>query len=191
MRLFVAIGSESLSFDPREVLRKLQVNLEKNEINYKWVPQANLHITINFLGDVEDERIPSLNEILSRVSQSHWGFDLKIDGVGAFPNNRAGRVIWMGVQNSIPLRQLQSDCKNALHEASFPTDEKDYRPHLTVARLRSPRQLTDILSPVENLELGTLSVKQLTVYQSKLSGHFPIYTPLATFPLSPNPGNLC
>lgn len=184
MRLFTAIGAQDLSFDPTVVLKKLKVGLEKKEITYRWVPRENMHITLNFLGEVDESRMDELEMLLKEATQGFSAFSLNIDHVGAFPEERSGRVIWMGVQNSITLRDLQRRCEDKLLNAQFLQAEKDYRPHLTLARLRSPRQLKDILSPVKNLELGTLEVKELILYQSTLKASFPVYTPLKRFPLS-------
>lgn len=183
MRLFVAIGASHLSFDPNLVLKKLRVNLERKEIPYRWVPRQNMHVTINFLGEVDEGRVPELGPLLSQVAQDYPQFELKLDGVEAFPDNRKGRVIVIGVQNSITLREMQSHCQELLRQNHFEISEKDYRPHLTIARLRSPRQLSDVLSPVENLALGQMRVKEITLYQSKLAGSFPVYLPLDTFHL--------
>lgn len=183
MRLFTAIGAQGLSFDPTLVLKKLKVNLEKREIPYRWVPLENMHITLNFLGEVDESRLGELEILLTDAIQGFGEFELEIDHVGAFPEERRGRVIWMGVQNSISLRDLQRRTEDKLLAAHFLQPEKDYRPHLTVARLRSPRQLTGILSPVKNLELGKLKVKEVILYQSTLKASFPVYTPLKRIPL--------
>lgn len=183
MRLFTAIGAQELSFDPSLLLKKLKVNLEKKEIPYRWVPLENMHITLNFLGEVEESRLDELEILLRDTTQGFGSFNLKIDHVGAFPEERRGRVIWMGVQNSIPLRDLQRKIEEKLLAAQFLQTEEDYRPHLTVARLRSPRQVTDILSPVKNIELGKLIVHELILYQSTLRASFPVYTPIKRFPL--------
>lgn len=186
MRLFIAIGANDLSFDPEKVLKKLKVNLDKSGATYRWIPQTHYHITLNFLGETSEEKIPLLREVLRQETLATQPFDLKLDGIGAFPQERSGRVIWMGVQNSIQLRDLQSRCEERLKDFGFMPENKRYRPHLTLARLRSPKQLRDILSPVKNAELGVLHVRELTLFQSKLAGSFPVYIPLEQFPLGIN-----
>jgi RNA 2',3'-cyclic 3'-phosphodiesterase len=181
MRLFLAIGAQNLSFDPLTELKKIRVGLEKKAINYRWVPVSNLHITINFIGEVEEQRVPDIINCISPIAAALAPFQLSLANVDAFPEERKGRVIWLGVQNSVTLRSLQQQCQAALLQSGFELELRDYRPHLTVARLRSPVQLRDILSPYKRQHFGELTVQGITLYQSTLSGPFPHYGPLHQF----------
>lgn len=183
MRLFVAIGADGLSFNPQLAFKKLKVNLEQKEIPHRWVPSENYHVTLVFLGEVEADRLLLLMEELGRLAREHDPFTLKVEGLSAFPNPRSGRVIWIGVQNSIKLRSLQSDTHRALSAVGFSLEERTYTPHLTIARLRSPRKLTDIISPLVKQNFGELTVEKITLYESKSGGSFPIYQPLGQFSL--------
>lgn len=176
MRLFIAIGAQSISSDVQERLKKLKVNLKKKEIEHRWVPPENYHITINFLGEVEEQKLTELKSILTEVTGSFPPFELKLNGVGAYPASRSGRVIWMGVQNSITLRDLQRRCSDELTSQGWQVEDREYRPHLTLARLRSPRNVSDSISPVENQDFGKLLVSEVRIYESKLAGSFPVYT---------------
>lgn len=183
MRLFIAIDAHELNFDPDLALKKLKTNLKMKELEFRWVPQKNYHITLNFLGQVESERLPILKSLLGELVQDHSVFSLKLDGLGAFPSLKEGRVIWMDVQNSKHLRSLQSDCEQRLKEQGFALEVRDYKPHLTLARLRNPRNLSDLLSPLIKQKFGELKVLKVTLFESKLSGPFPVYDPLEKFAL--------
>jgi RNA 2',3'-cyclic 3'-phosphodiesterase len=184
MRLFVAISAESLFFDSKSAFKNLRVSLEKKYIEHRWVSAQNYHVTLNFIGDIELTLLDSLTVVLNSIAQKHTPFVLKAEGMGAFPSERMGRVIWLGVQNSIELRSLQQNCEGALGEIGINIEERDYHPHLTIARLRSPRKLEDILSPLRNNSFGEISVSNITLYESKLSGSFPIYEAKKIFPLA-------
>lgn len=183
MRLFIAIDAQELNFDPEIVLKKLKTNLKMKELEFSWVPQKNYHITLNFLGDVDPERLPILKNVLDELVQHHSSFSLKLNGLGAFPGLKEGRVIWMDVQNSKLLRSLQADCEQRLKEVGFVLEERDYKPHLTLARLRNPRNLADLLSPLIKQKFGELKVLKVTLFESKLSGPFPVYEALEKFDL--------
>jgi RNA 2',3'-cyclic 3'-phosphodiesterase len=183
MRLFIALDAQEMDFDPEVALKKLKINLKNKDLEFRWVPQKNYHITINFLGEVEIEKLSELKSMLQELSQMHPPFLLKLGGLGAFPTIKEGRVIWMGVQNSKFLRSLQQDCEERLKTLGFSLEERDFRPHLTLARLRSPRQLADLLSPLINQKFGDLKVMRITLYESKLAGSFPVYEPLEKFEL--------
>jgi 2'-5' RNA ligase len=181
MRLFIAIGATEMNFDPKKELKKLRMNLNRKELEYRWVPQENYHITLNFLGEMADEQIDVLKKMLDEVSHHHAFFHLKLHGLGVFPSVKEGRVVWMGVQNSLALRALQEDCETRLLDLGFQIEVRPYVPHLTLARLRSPRQLSDVISPLVNHRFGELEIKSLKLYESKLRGPFPVYEPLFHF----------
>ena len=91
--------------------------------------------------------------------------------------------MWIAVQNSIKLQYLQAACEQSLRAAGLELENRDYRPHMTVARLRNPRNLKDVLSPYQGHQFGVLKVESVDVYESKLGGAFPIYQKMASFPL--------
>lgn len=183
MRLFIAIGAAELNFDPKEALKKLKVNLNRKEIDYRWVPQENYHVTLNFLGEISQDKIEVLKTMLNELSHHHAYFHLKLHGIGAFPSEKEGRVLWIDVQNSLALRSLQEDCESRLIELGFELEKRDYKPHLTVARLRNPRNVSDMISPLVRQHFGEMEVKSLTLYESSLGGAFPVYEPIMRFPL--------
>lgn len=183
MRLFIAIGASDLNFDPKEALKKLKVNLNRKEIEYRWIPQENYHITLNFIGETTPEKLTDLKNMLDELSHRHAMFHLKIHGLGVFPTVKEGRVIWLDIQNSQYLRAMQEDCEEQLLKMGFEFETRSYTPHLTIARLRSPRSLGDMISPLVKHKFGEMEVKQLILYESKLGGSFPIYEPLFRYPL--------
>jgi len=183
MRLFIAISADEVNFDPKIALKKLKVNLNKKELDYRWIPQENYHITLNFLGEVEAQKVDLLKSLLEEVALHHAFFHLKLHCLGVFPSVKEGRVIWMDVQNSLALRALQEDCESRLKELGFTFEEKSYIPHMTIARLRSLRNLSDVISPLEKHKFGEMAVKSLVLYESKLQGSFPVYEPLMKFSL--------
>lgn len=183
MRLFIAIGASDLNFDPKVALKKLRVNLNRKEIEYRWVPQENYHVTLNFLGEITEDKIVILKEMLTQLAHHHAYFHLKLHGLGAFPSDKEGRVLWIDVQNSLALRSLQEDCESRLLELGFQLEARPYKPHLTIARLRNPRHVADMIYPLVRQSFGELEVKSLTLYESRLGGAFPVYEPLMKFPL--------
>src|SRR5690606_11645861 len=123
MRLFVGLGADELNFNPRSAFKKLKIALEQKEIEHRWVPVGNYHMTLVFLGEVEEARVPEIKEQLKGLVQGKESFVLKIDGMGAFPEEGKGRVIWLGVQNSVALRALQGECAEKLREIGFSLED--------------------------------------------------------------------
>lgn len=184
MRLFVAIGAQNLNFSPADQLKKLKINLAKKELDFKFVPETNLHITLNFLGEIIPEKMPLIISELEDLVHHHEPFELKLSELSAFPQKHHGRVMWIGVQNSIKLRGLQAECEEKLRGLGLEIEARDFRPHLTVARIRSPRNLSDALSPYQGHKFGVLKVGSVEVYESVLGGAFPVYKKLWTGALS-------
>ena len=153
-----------------------------------WTKPQNLHVTMNFLGDVPDESIAELCD-LARGALGVW--DLARDEVTftvepliCFPPGRRPRMIWAPVgQGSDVLASLHAVLNQALAAAGWRSESRPFKGHITVARIKS----ADVEAAVRQLpgdELGTVAGTELTLYQSKLTHVGPIYSPLARIPLA-------
>lgn len=180
-RLFIALNATdplSTSFIP--TYKKLKINADRREINIKWVPLDNFHVTVSFLGEQPEENIPALQEALRRICTEFAPFDLKIEDIGAFTNEHDARVLWLGVQNKRSLGEFKSRLDQTLlaTELLRKPDERIFQPHLTIGRLRNPRSVKDMISPFKRKGFGKIHVSEFVIYESTLQGPFPIYTPL-------------
>jgi 2'-5' RNA ligase len=105
----------------------------------RWVAPENFHITLGFLGDVEESRFEDLHDILNAVAGSaSRGFSLTLDGTGAF-GRKAPKLLWAGVQPCSALEQLQSKLTGRLARTGFLTEKRKFRPHVTLAYLAGGR----------------------------------------------------
>lgn len=181
-KLFFALNAtEPLATSFLPTYKKLRINADKKDITIKWVPADNYHITVSFLGNRPPEQLSALEECLSIVCASHSPFDLKIEDVGAFASEHDARVLWLGVQNKKILNILKNDLEEKLHEFNLlqiSSDEKEYVPHLTFARLKNPKSVKDMLSPFKRKSFGKIHVNEVILYESKMQGLFPVYIPL-------------
>ncbi len=186
-RLFIGIGfSEKLTTALEPWIRKLRKTADHKETHLKWVPRENYHVTLVFLGNTPKSAISEISEKMNLVAARHSKFQLKIREVGAFPSPAQARVITVGVQRSQAILDLQSDLEN---ELQVPGD-REYAPHLTLARLKNPKSCRDLLSPFQHLDLGKQEVFEITLFESILAGPFPVYRKLFTAPLSqPSPSS--
>lgn len=183
-RLFVAIRcDQGIEKEILPIMKKLKINADQHELDIRWTPPENFHVTLLFLGETSVENIPALEAKIREVCEQHAPLSLKISGLGAFPDDFSSRVIWLGVQNSRALRGLQQD----LHTAIFKQEGAGYEPHLTLGRLRNPHKTRDLLSPFVRKSIGKVNVTEVVLYESLLKQPFPIYRPLVSFPLSAEP----
>ena len=101
-----------------------------------WMDESRVHLTLKFLGEQEDAVVESLARALDGAAQRHRRFDMRIAGVGAFPNFRRARVVWMGVDRDARLELLHHDVELACERLGFDVEGRPFRPHLTLARVR-------------------------------------------------------
>lgn len=186
-RLFFALNAtDPLSESFLPTYKKLKINADRREINVKWVPVDNFHITVSFLGEQPEEKIPALMEALKEVCTLFTPFDLKIEDMGAFSNEHDARVLWLGAQNKRYLGEFKYALDDLLLERGLiqHPDAREFKPHLTFGRLRNPRSVKDMISPFKRKSFGKIHVSEIVLYESKLQGVFPVYTPILRCPLS-------
>lgn len=133
MRLFVALD---IPKEAAEYMADVQARLQSEIGADRWQPLHNLHLTLHFLGDVQEERVPAICEDMDIVSAIIQPFSLRIGGFGAFPYAEKPKVLWLGLRGqTAPLKQLHVllGKRFDLHQG-LPYDRKRYRPHITLAR---------------------------------------------------------
>jgi 2'-5' RNA ligase len=182
-RLFIAIGFEpDLCQKLEKDVKKVKVNLDRAELGFKWVPASNYHVTLVFLGETEAAKKEKICAALEDVSRDIQPFELQISGVDAFSSEHEARLIYCGVQNKRDLRALVALIRQRL---GLPQDE-NYSPHLTLARLRNPAHVKDIISPVRRKDFFKLKVNEIRLYRSLLTGPYPQYQSLRSFQFRPD-----
>jgi 2'-5' RNA ligase len=144
-----------------------------------WIAPARLHLTLKFLGDTMPAHVEPLKEALAGVARNHRGVPLVLRGAGAFPTLRRPRVVWVGVEPDPRLELLQHDVEAACAQLGFPLDGRAFRPHVTLARAKSPldtgasRALKKAVEAFDFGDEGTVS--SLDLMQSSLTPQGPQY----------------
>lgn len=186
IRTFIAVA---LPEAERSAIVELESRFERQRSILKWVAPDLLHITIRFLGNVDATRIPDVIAAVEQAASETKPFSLEIAGIGAFPNVRSPRVVWIGLENEggfAALRRLAGRTEELLGERGFSKEARPFRAHVTVARVRedAPREarrdLGVIVSELQSLRIAPRSfpVDSLIVMRSDLSRSGPRYTPL-------------
>lgn len=188
MRLFIAVELGA------EVAGKAAAVLEtgrKLAPRAKWVRAENLHLTLAFLGAVDDGLVPAIGAALAEVAARHGPVVLHVAGAGGFGSSRKPRVLWLGVTGEVEaLGRVQADLEEALVPFGYQPEHREFRPHLTLARARDPRGDFDLAAAVAALageDLGDVSVGRLVLFRSDLSPRGPTYTEVASAPLAGRP----
>lgn len=180
MRLFLGVDAQNVILK-KDQLNKLKIGLKNKDIEHRFEPHDQWHITLLSLGDVEEKDYEDREGYINNIVQSHAQFDLKLQSISAFPDLKEGRVLWIGVQNSKELRSLQADlCQQV---SSF--CELEFKPIIPIVRLRNHKNVSNIVSPYRSTSFGKLSVETVVLYEMISSGAFPVFKPLKTYYLSP------
>ncbi|HKJ03793.1 MAG TPA: RNA 2',3'-cyclic phosphodiesterase [Longimicrobiales bacterium] len=131
MRLFIALN---LNKKERQRVHRAARPLREEELPVRWVEEANLHLTLKFLGEVRPEQVPAVEEAMVRVGEGTAPFSMALGGFGAFPTIRRPRVLWMGVDASPALRCLKQDLEWGLTDCGFEAETRAFHPHMTLGR---------------------------------------------------------
>jgi RNA 2',3'-cyclic 3'-phosphodiesterase len=174
-RLFVGVPvPEKTSLS---IVRQLPASLPGRQS-----PLSNWHFTLRFLGDagsgIRDRLIEQLNAV--RLGAA---FPISFDRLGAFPNSRRARVLWLGVANGRErLESLAAKVESAARQAGFDPEARRFSAHLTLSRMRSPESVADIVARSRPVD-AEMRVDEVILYSSRTGGPHSVYTVVQTFPL--------
>lgn len=187
MRCFIAIDiDEKIRAGIADLQKQLAAKVDIKKSDVKWVEPENIHLTLKFLGEVDDARIPEIRGITERVASTHNKFTLDIETVSSF-GGRSAKVVWVGAgKGADELLALQKDLDEHLTLAGYPSEEREFSAHLTLCRVRNPKagiKLAEACKTFEDYSIGSISADALCVYQSQLTPAGPIYTLLVSHKL--------
>ena len=165
-----------------EGISNIQESLKGLDADVTWTKASGIHITLKFLGDIEEGDIEKVAAVIREVSQGRPPFGIGIKGSGAFPNLKNPRVVWIGVDDrGKGLSSLQRPLDDALKDLGFEPEEREFRPHLTLGRVKGPRgkeRLSAAVSKLKDIEIGSFTVDRVILYKSELKPTGAVYTKL-------------
>lgn len=161
-------------------------DLRQEKDGIKWVPEDNLHLTLKFLGEVIDRDVPAVCQAIRNVCQQIDPFALEFAGAGGFPTSDRPRVIWAGiVDGGESLISLVAALETELAKLGFKPEPRDYRPHLTLGRVKSGSRsagddLVDRVQRNADRKLGAMAADQVKLIASFLDREGPTYNVMDT-----------
>jgi 2'-5' RNA ligase len=151
------------------------------------VPSENsVHITLKFLGEIQESFVERISESLGKIASHLTRFEVEVVGTGAFPNARSPRVLWVGLRDKGELAKIVSELDPAMSSFGIPKEQRPFKPHVTVARVKSMQGLDkalSILREFESVRFGSFIVSELRLKKSTLTPAGAIYEDLAVKPL--------
>ena len=182
-----------MNLDPslKEALARVMERLKATRADVGWVKPENLHLTLKFLGPVEETRLEAIAEAVASAARGCGSFRFVLGGLGAFPQPRVARVVWVGVpEGADSLAGLQARLEAELEPLGFPREERPFTAHLTLGRVRGPgrrEQLAAALISVPVEPLGEMVLDRIEMMKSDLRREGPRYSILHSLPLGPPP----
>jgi len=187
LRLFVAVD---LPGQVREALARLQGGLRSHDLSdLRWVRPQGIHLTLKFLGETPAGRVAAITEALAGAIRGRRRSRLALGALGTFGGRRRPRVLWLDITGDIEhMRELQAAVEEALVEVGFPPEERDFSPHLTLARVPQPGRPGTAERIAQALESvvpprSEFDVREVVLMRSTLQPGGAVYERLAAFPL--------
>jgi 2'-5' RNA ligase len=182
-RIFAAV-----KVHPNEVLLDIYDFL-KSVCKYDritWVNPDNMHITLKFFGETEEEQIPAIIERLKEITEDHWAFDFNLIGVGVFGSRYKPRVVWIGIEKNMDFIKLGQHILDEMEPLGFVKDRQNFVPHLTLGRIKyvdDKNRFFELIKSYREVPVSTEKVKEIILYESLLSRSGPTYKIVDTFQL--------
>ncbi len=182
MRVFLAVEID------KNLLNKIsnvQKEFAKCEAPIKFVETENLHCTLKFFGEIDENKLNEIIEAIEGKIKNHEPFKINIKKTGVFPNERYIRVLWLGMENIEPFTNLQKDLDEDFVKMGF-KKERSYKPHLTIGRVKGAKNKAELLSKLQDIgdvEIGEMEISKIILKKSELTPVGPIYTTIKEFNL--------
>jgi 2'-5' RNA ligase len=185
IRSFIAIDFPE---ETRKALEDIQKELKQCGAGVRWVKSGSIHLTLKFLGNIHPAQVDDIALAVSREIQDDPPITLRAAGLGAFPNQRKPRVIWLGMEGEVQrLSRIQARVENAVEPLGFAREKRGFRPHLTIGRVRDRRRLQALIDAMATLdvpEFNSFDADEIILYKSDLRPTGAIYTKLHRMPLA-------
>jgi 2'-5' RNA ligase len=155
----------------KTALEAIVRRLKARGADVRWVDAGGMHLTLKFLGWIDESRVARVECVLADVARRHAPFPLRLEGAGAFPTERSPRVLWIGFAAEPRVLALQADLETALEAEGFEREGRAFTPHLTLGRVKGRDRLAGAMSELARLRgesIGEMTVRALSLFESRL-----------------------
>ncbi len=176
---------------PKEILdqfERVQYRLGRSMTGViRWAKPGSIHLTLKFFGNITERDIRNITDALQAQAPALAPVPVAIGTLGVFPNLSRPRVLWVGMTEGVQeLSALQAQVETALEAQGFTREERPFRPHLTIGRMKAERRIDGLDKAIEDhkgFAAGTFTAAEMILFRSDLKPTGPVYTPLAKFKL--------
>jgi len=182
MRTFIAI---ELPEEIKDSLKTLQDKLKESKADVKWVQPQNIHITLKFLGEIEERKLEKIIQIMEESVKDKGEFQVGLSSLGAFPKITSARIIWIGItRGDAGIKEIAKTLEKKLEKTGIPAEGRAFSSHITIGRVRSglnrdtlAKNLNQFQDAFQEKELKLL-VSKITLFKSTLTPKGPVYEAL-------------
>lgn len=180
MRAFIAIEI------PGEIKRRIGALIKECKMTgiapVKYVDIENMHITLKFLGETENSVLQAISDKFGRISSPPP--ELTIFSAGAFPGFDFARIVWVGIKENQELKTTFMEIENIVIKNGFKADERDFNPHITIARIKGKvtNEWIGVVKKYTGFKFGSFKPEGFSIYRSDLDQKGPVYTKISFFP---------
>lgn len=183
VRSFIAI---ELPKTVKSALAELQIEFKKCGTDVRWVKPDNIHLTLKFLGSIDEKNVDNIVEIIKEICNRYNMFTLEVKGIGVFPNIRSPRVLWVSINGNSVLAELQREIEDGMASLGFESESRRFTPHLTLGRFRSSIGKEGFLEAIKlhgKDSFGSINVKYISLMRSDLNPAGAQHTKITEVPL--------
>ncbi len=184
LRTFIAVP---LSDDCRRAIATIQRTFRQLPCDVRWEEEDKFHITLKFLGDTSQEQIQILKKELEIRSKQFFEFEISFNNLGTFPNQRAPRIVWIGISEPETLAPIQEAVESVCQYLGFPKENRPFHPHVTLGRIKSNRNLHCLTEEIKSITFEAIQSKcnSIALMKSDLKPGGSVYSLIQKFPFQP------
>ncbi len=172
MRAFIAID---LPEKIKSRIAELEDDFKKCDLAFRWVRPENLHLTLKFLGDINQEQVSKIKEAITKISGKFTSFQASLNDFGFFPNERNPRIFFISIDKEELLKSIARELEEGLEPLGFDKENR-FKSHITLARIKDLKNIDDLKPKIENIRLDEkFLIHAIILYESTLTGEGPIY----------------
>jgi len=187
MRAFIAVEIDNLT---KQKISDLISNLKKSGADVKWITEDQMHLTLKFLGNIDESKTREISDVLSSISSNFKSFTISLSNIGAFPNLNRPRIIWVGIDKGAEyLKTISEKIETGLKKLEFEKEDREFNLHLTLGRVKTSKNLSELKKLLNETLFNSqneIKINSLILFQSTLTPKGAIYSKLSTINLQKN-----
>lgn len=181
IRSFIAI---ELDDSLKHTLKAVQVSLARELPEFRWVDVNGIHLTLKFLGEVEESKLKEVHAQLAEICQTINFFTIRLKSVGCFLRGGGHGIVWVGVEELVELSRFHQLVEESMNRLGFEKEKQRFKPHLTLGRsktIKDKARLHKVVEKRKDCEIGVLRVDSVSLMKSELRPQGARYTQLGVF----------